>query len=242
MSESSQETTGLKGRYATRLSEDLDHNAKEQQRIEAEIATLQEQLAALREDQTLLMGLRQALEGSTPAAATAPADQETTPGPAPAVPRAAAGKAAAERRGTAGGGMAAATLGELARSYLQQRKQRVRPGRSRQLSRRRTRSAGPRWRRCAWRCRSLWRGGRSGAARRAYRCSTRWPVTMTGRPPPPAATLVPRPRSEIGRRPGARGARCRKGRWCGRAGLPRWRSSAGERPVQSAVGQGPALG
>jgi hypothetical protein len=51
----------LKAQYAERLDADLEGNAKEQERISSEIATLQEQLRVLEGDRTLLLSMRQAI-------------------------------------------------------------------------------------------------------------------------------------------------------------------------------------
>ncbi|MEU5700639.1 hypothetical protein [Streptomyces aurantiacus] len=74
MSEVESAATELKSQYAAQVSADLDRNTKEQERIGAEVAALEEQLRALRHDQTLLAELQRALGGDGSA-------------PAPSVPR-----------------------------------------------------------------------------------------------------------------------------------------------------------
>ncbi|MFJ6730528.1 hypothetical protein ACIQPQ_37145 [Streptomyces sp. NPDC091281] len=61
MSESTAVATGLTSQYITQVTGDLKHNLKEQERIGAEIATLQEQLTALQQDHTVLVNMQQAL-------------------------------------------------------------------------------------------------------------------------------------------------------------------------------------
>jgi hypothetical protein len=81
MSESTTTAPGLTSQYTAQVAEDLERNAKEQERIGAEMAALQEQLTALRQDHAVLVNLREAL-GLTPAA-TAPAVTPGAPVPAP---------------------------------------------------------------------------------------------------------------------------------------------------------------
>ncbi|RVU22227.1 hypothetical protein EOT10_22500 [Streptomyces antnestii] len=71
----------LKSQYSAQVEADLERNAKEQERITAEVAALQEQLRTLDHDRTLLVGMREAL--SVPGAA--PVAEET---PAAALPKA----------------------------------------------------------------------------------------------------------------------------------------------------------
>ncbi|MEU4090679.1 hypothetical protein [Streptomyces aureus] len=65
MSETTVQTTELASQYSAQVAGDLDRNVKEQDRLSAEIDALQEQLAALRNDHTILVSLQQAL--GTPA-------------------------------------------------------------------------------------------------------------------------------------------------------------------------------
>ncbi|BBC29073.1 uncharacterized protein SGFS_003640 [Streptomyces graminofaciens] len=105
-------TTELTSQYSAQVSADLERNAKEQQRIGAEIAALQEQLAAHQRDHTVLVSIQQAI-GATPASAepAAPSDSTTVPAPRAAKETAKSGTgkraqtkktATAPRRGTAG--------------------------------------------------------------------------------------------------------------------------------------------
>ncbi|MFI5683074.1 hypothetical protein [Streptomyces sp. NPDC051636] len=66
MSETDNAATELTTQYATQVAGDLERNLKEQERVSGEIAALQEQLAALQEDRTILLNIQQAL-GVTPA-------------------------------------------------------------------------------------------------------------------------------------------------------------------------------
>jgi hypothetical protein len=76
--------TELTSHYTAQVTSDLEHNAKEQERIGVEIATLQEQLAALQRDHTVLVNIQRAIgtaptpEANEPAA---PADGSVVPGP-----------------------------------------------------------------------------------------------------------------------------------------------------------------
>ncbi|MDQ1023525.1 hypothetical protein QF035_001107 [Streptomyces umbrinus] len=61
MSEVESATTELKTQYAAQVAADLERNTKEQERIGAEVAALQEQLSALQHDQSLLVNLQRTL-------------------------------------------------------------------------------------------------------------------------------------------------------------------------------------
>ncbi|WP_432180609.1 hypothetical protein [Streptomyces sp. NBC_00063] len=65
----------LKSQYSAQVDADLERNAKEQERVTAELAALQEQLHTLDHDRTLLVGMRDALTGPgvAPVAEEAPA-------------------------------------------------------------------------------------------------------------------------------------------------------------------------
>ncbi len=88
MSESTmQAATELASQYSVQVTEDLERNVKEQERVSAEITALQQQLAGLQHDHALLVNMQQALGISAPAApATTPAaepvsDAATVPAP-----------------------------------------------------------------------------------------------------------------------------------------------------------------
>jgi hypothetical protein len=89
-------TTELTSQYMTQVADDIERNAKEQERIGAEIAALQEQLIALQHDRTVLVTMQKALgDADSPGAPGAEAPAE--PGPeASAVPPSRRRKTAAE--------------------------------------------------------------------------------------------------------------------------------------------------
>ncbi|UUU29000.1 BlaI/MecI/CopY family transcriptional regulator [Streptomyces sp. CA-210063] len=104
--------TELTSQYSAQVSADLERNAKEQQRIGAEIAALQEQLAAHQRDHAVLVSIQQAIDAA-PASAepAAPSDSTTVPAPRGTKKTAESGTgkrartkktAPAPRRGTAG--------------------------------------------------------------------------------------------------------------------------------------------
>jgi hypothetical protein len=78
-------TTELTSHYTAQVAGDLEHNAKEQDRIGAEIDALQEQLLALQHDHTVLTSMQKAL-GATDAATQA-APEAAAAAAAPSVPR-----------------------------------------------------------------------------------------------------------------------------------------------------------
>ncbi|MFI2376301.1 hypothetical protein ACH5AO_14710 [Streptomyces sp. NPDC018964] len=61
MSENSTAATDLTSQYSAQVAGDLERNVKEQERVTAEIAALQERLTVLQHDHTLLVNMRQAL-------------------------------------------------------------------------------------------------------------------------------------------------------------------------------------
>ncbi|MER6734503.1 BlaI/MecI/CopY family transcriptional regulator [Streptomyces puniciscabiei] len=81
MPEPTAPVTELTSQYVSQVTNDLEHNVKEQERITAEIAALQEQLAALQHDQTILVNMRQALGVAASAGAPAPAEGAVVPAP-----------------------------------------------------------------------------------------------------------------------------------------------------------------
>lgn len=84
MSETPSENTGIHAQYAAQVTADLERNTKEQERIAAEIAALEEQLLVLRRDHDLLLSVQQAL--GVEAAATAAATTAATTAAATATP------------------------------------------------------------------------------------------------------------------------------------------------------------
>ncbi|MFD7687109.1 hypothetical protein [Streptomyces sp. NPDC059781] len=61
MSENSTAATDLTSQYSAQVAGDLERNVKEQERVTAEIAALQEQLTVLQHDHTILVNMQQAL-------------------------------------------------------------------------------------------------------------------------------------------------------------------------------------
>ncbi|WP_369176051.1 hypothetical protein [Streptomyces mutabilis] len=117
MSESTtQPATELASQYSVQVTDDLERNIKEQERIGAEITALQQQLAALQHDHALLVNMQQALGitsvPSQPATAPEPAAATDSAGvPAPrdgAATEPAAGKRTRGRKAAAAPKRAAA--------------------------------------------------------------------------------------------------------------------------------------
>ncbi|MEU5738165.1 hypothetical protein ABZ784_09225 [Streptomyces tendae] len=107
MSESTmQSATELASQYSVQVTDDLERNVKEQERVSAEITALQQQLAALQHDHALLVNMQQALGITSPPSPSAPepaAAPESAAVPAPrggAAPRSAAGKSTRSRKAT----------------------------------------------------------------------------------------------------------------------------------------------
>ncbi|MCX4902913.1 BlaI/MecI/CopY family transcriptional regulator [Streptomyces sp. NBC_00878] len=96
MSEVESATTELKSQYAAQVAADLERNTKEQERIGAEVAALQEQLHALQHDQALLVNLRRTLDTESPAQA-GPGEEEGVTA-APSLPRQASAETKSGRR------------------------------------------------------------------------------------------------------------------------------------------------
>ncbi|GAA0639912.1 gamma-butyrolactone-binding regulator SlbR [Streptomyces thermocarboxydovorans] len=70
MSDNAASVTDLTSQYTAQVASDLERNVKEQERVSAEIAALQEQLAMLRRDHAVLVNMRQALESAAQRAET----------------------------------------------------------------------------------------------------------------------------------------------------------------------------
>lgn len=73
-----QDDATLKSQYLTKITDDLEYNEKERERITAEIAALQATLLALEGDHTLLLGMQQALAGQDTGAANGSAKASVT--------------------------------------------------------------------------------------------------------------------------------------------------------------------
>ncbi|MEU3731401.1 hypothetical protein AB0E81_18535 [Streptomyces sp. NPDC033538] len=79
MSESTTQTaTQLASQYSAQVTDDLERNVKEQERISAEITSAQQQLAALQHDHALLVNMQQALGIASPPAQPATAPESAT--------------------------------------------------------------------------------------------------------------------------------------------------------------------
>ncbi|MEU6366427.1 hypothetical protein ABZ876_11890 [Streptomyces sp. NPDC046931] len=82
MSETTTVGTELASQYAAQVTSDLERNAKEQERISAEITALQEQLTALQHDHSVLIQVQQVL-GFAPAPVQPAASPDGAAAPAP---------------------------------------------------------------------------------------------------------------------------------------------------------------
>ncbi|MBZ6105461.1 hypothetical protein ACH4NO_28140 [Streptomyces olivaceus] len=105
MSESTtQSATELASQYSTRVTDDLERNVKEQERVSTEITDLQRQLAALQHDHALLVNMQQALGITAPPAQSvtapdSPDEAATVPAPRDGAPTGtAAGKRSRSRK------------------------------------------------------------------------------------------------------------------------------------------------
>jgi cell division septum initiation protein DivIVA len=124
MSESAPATTELTSQYSTQVTDDLERNLKEQERLSGEIAALQGQLAALQHDHTVLLNIQQVL-GTPPAAATpaAPA-RAAVPAPRKKASAAPAGKQSAKKAAAkASPTRSGPTLVDLVREHLAEQKE-----------------------------------------------------------------------------------------------------------------------
>ncbi|NEC48992.1 hypothetical protein G3I18_10440 [Actinospica acidiphila] len=79
MSDHSTVATDLTSQYVAQVANDLERNAKEQERVGAEIAELQQQLAALQRDHALLVKMQHALDLAAGSAADAVSTAEGVP-------------------------------------------------------------------------------------------------------------------------------------------------------------------
>ncbi|MCX5372271.1 hypothetical protein [Streptomyces sp. NBC_00103] len=74
--------TELTSQYTAQVTADLERNTKEQERVGVEIAALQEQLASLQRDHTVLVNIQQAID-AVPVPDTTAAPSGNVPVPAP---------------------------------------------------------------------------------------------------------------------------------------------------------------
>ncbi|MCS0605413.1 hypothetical protein NX794_30040 [Streptomyces sp. LP11] len=106
MPENTSSATELTSQYVHQVAGDLEQNVKEQDRVSGDIAALQEQLATLQRDHTILVSMQQALGVATTAGAvTEPAV------PAPRKKSATASTRSAPETGKRRGGKASAASG-----------------------------------------------------------------------------------------------------------------------------------
>lgn len=102
MPETTTPATELASQYIAQVTGDLELNLKEQERIGAEITTLQEQLAALQHDHGVLVSMQQALGITTPpSGSTAESESAVLPSPRRKKPGPAAGDKQKARKSTA---------------------------------------------------------------------------------------------------------------------------------------------
>jgi len=116
--------------YAAQVTTDLEDNIREQERVRAELAALQEKLQDLLDDHTVLIAIRRTIAGEIPVpeAEQPPAQTptrdipETGPGKetasTPRSRRTGARVAAVTQSGETPGGLAQPTLGALVRDHL----------------------------------------------------------------------------------------------------------------------------
>lgn len=103
MPETTFPSSEITSQYTAQVAQDLERNTKEQDRIGAEIAALQEQLLGLQHDHTILVNMQKALGASETPTEAAPAPEDAAvPSPrrrSPAKP-AAAKRSRAKKAGT----------------------------------------------------------------------------------------------------------------------------------------------
>ncbi|MFJ9150491.1 hypothetical protein ACIRP7_20960 [Streptomyces sp. NPDC102270] len=124
MSESAPTTTELTSQYSTQVTDDLERNLKEQERLSGEIAALQGQLAALQHDHTVLRNIQQVL-GTPPASATPAAPPRgAVPAPRKKASAAPAGKQSAKKAAAkVSPTRSGPTLVDLVREHLAEQKE-----------------------------------------------------------------------------------------------------------------------
>ncbi|MER5802473.1 MULTISPECIES: hypothetical protein [Streptomyces] len=92
---SNSHSTELTSQYIAQVTGDLERNAKEQERVGAEIEALQEQLRALRHDHTVLVNMQDALGGPGSTTGAEAAVAPSVPHQVSAEPKQSKGKKAA---------------------------------------------------------------------------------------------------------------------------------------------------
>ncbi|MFJ6081405.1 hypothetical protein ACIQI8_08370 [Streptomyces sp. NPDC092369] len=110
----------MTSQYAAQVAGDLESNLKEQERVGADIAALQEQLATLQQDHAVLSNVQKALGVTSTAKASASSPRKTAKASAPS-PRKRAGTTArktAAKKGSGSSATAQPTLVSVIRDYL----------------------------------------------------------------------------------------------------------------------------
>ncbi|WP_327287593.1 hypothetical protein [Streptomyces sp. NBC_01198] len=95
MSEDQLPSAGVKAHYAAQVAADLEHNAAEQERLAAEVASIEEKLRVLRFDRDLLLNVQRALGDGE---AATPVESEVAQVPEPRSAPAASAPSAPSRR------------------------------------------------------------------------------------------------------------------------------------------------
>ncbi|QJT06001.1 hypothetical protein G9272_41470 [Streptomyces asoensis] len=93
--------TELTSQYTAQVTADLERNTKEQERVGAEIAALQEQLASLQRDHTVLVSIQQAIDAVPAPDTTAQPPATSVPAPRKKAARSGPGKRTQPRKKTA---------------------------------------------------------------------------------------------------------------------------------------------
>ncbi|MGW3290443.1 hypothetical protein ACWDR3_37990 [Streptomyces sp. NPDC001002] len=99
----------MTSQYAAQVAGDLESNLKEQERVGADIAALQEQLATLQQDHAVLTNVQTALGVTSTAKAAAPSPRKKA---------GATARKAAAKKGSGGSASAQPTLVSVIREFL----------------------------------------------------------------------------------------------------------------------------
>ncbi|MEV7243110.1 BlaI/MecI/CopY family transcriptional regulator [Streptomyces sp. NPDC093248] len=81
MPEATASATALTSQYVSQVASDLEHNVKEQERINAELGALREQLISLQHDHGVLVSMQKALGIPTPVVAPSDLGSAAVPSP-----------------------------------------------------------------------------------------------------------------------------------------------------------------
>ncbi|MET7703533.1 hypothetical protein [Streptomyces sp. NPDC005485] len=110
MSDVQAPATELMSQYTAQVTGDLERNAKEQERIAADIEALQQQMRALQGDHSVLVNMQQALGSALPTTGANSAAAQTMPRQASPTPRQNKPKKAAPKKAAAKASSAKATV------------------------------------------------------------------------------------------------------------------------------------